>query len=178
MEKEIIEEKMDKVVNYLQLELANVRAGRANPAILNKVEIEYYGTMSPINQVAAISVPEARQIKITPWDKSMLSLIEKAILKSNVGITPTNDGQNIRLQFPDLTEERRKELAKQIKSMGEDSKVGIRNLRRECIDIVKKSDLSEDELKVEEEKIQKETDKYVAKIEDMINVKEKEIMEV
>ena len=182
MEFNHIEEKMNKTVNALAESLAEVRAGRANPAILNKVKIDYYGTPTPINQVAGISVPEARLIVIQPWDASILKEIEKEILKSEIGINPNNDGKVIRLAFPELTEERRKELVKDIKKMGEESKVAIRSLRREGIDEAKakqkNSEITEDELKSAEEQIQKLTDKKVSQIDEMISAKEKEIMSV
>ena len=182
MEFNHIEEKMNKTINALAESLAEVRAGRANPAILNKVKIDYYGTPTPINQVAGISVPEARLIVIQPWDASILKEIEKEILKSEIGINPNNDGKVIRLAFPELTEERRKELVKDIKKMGEESKVAIRSVRRDGIDEAKakqkNSEITEDELKGAEDQIQKLTDKKVAQIDEMISAKEKEIMSV
>ena len=182
MEFNHIEEKMNKTINALAESLAEVRAGRANPAILNKVKIDYYGTPTPINQVAGISVPEARLIVIQPWDASILKEIEKEILKSDIGINPNNDGKVIRLAFPELTEERRKELVKDIKKMGEESKVAIRSIRRDGIDEAKakqkNSEITEDELKGAEDQIQKLTDKKVAQIDEMIDAKEKEIMSV
>ena len=182
MEFNHIEEKMNKTVNALAESLAEVRAGRANPAILNRVKIDYYGTPTPINQVAGISVPEARLIVIQPWDASILKEIEKEILKSEIGINPNNDGKVIRLAFPELTEERRKELVKDIKKMAEEAKVSIRSLRREGIDEAKakqkNSEITEDELKSAEEQIQKLTDKKVSQIDEMISAKEKEIMSV
>ena len=182
MEFNHIEEKMNKTVNALAESLAEVRAGRANPAILNKVKIDYYGTPTPINQVAGISVPEARLIVIQPWDTSILKEIEKEILKSDIGINPNNDGKVIRLAFPELTEERRKELVKDIKKIGEESKVAIRSIRRDGIDEAKtkqkNSEITEDELKGAEDQIQKLTDKKVAEIDSMIEAKEKEIMSV
>jgi len=182
MEFNHIEEKMNKTINALAENLAEVRAGRANPAILNKVKIDYYGTPTPINQVAGISVPEARLIVIQPWDASILKEIEKEILKSEIGINPNNDGKVIRLAFPELTEERRKELVKDIRKMGEESKVAIRSVRRDGIDEAKtkqkNSEITEDELKGAEDQIQKLTDKKVAEIDNMIAAKEKEIMSV
>ena len=182
MEFNHIEEKMNKTVNALAESLAEVRAGRANPAILNKIKIDYYGTPTPINQVAGISVPEARLIVIQPWDTSILKEIEKEILKSEIGINQNNDGKVIRLAFPELTEERRKELVKDIKKMGEESKVGIRSIRRDGIDEAKakqkNSEITEDDLKVAEDQIQKLTDKKVAEIDNMVAAKEKEIMSV
>lgn len=177
-----IEEKMDKTLSVLKENLSEVRAGRANPAILNKIMINYYGVPTPINQVAGISVPEARLIVIQPWDASILKEIEKEILKAELGINPNNDGKVIRLTFPELTEERRKELVKEIKKMGEESKVSIRAVRREGMDIAKaeqkEGTLTEDELKSSEEKIQKLTDAKVAEADKLIEEKEKEIMSI
>ena len=177
-----IENRMDKTIDVFKQNLSEVRAGRANPAILNKVTVEYYGTPTPINQVAGISVPEARLIVIQPWDASILKEIEKAILASDIGINPNNDGKVIRLSFPELTEERRKELVKDIKKMAEESKVGIRSVRRDGIDkaksMQKNSAITEDELKVAEESIQKITDKKIEEIDKILDDKEKEIMKV
>ncbi len=177
-----IENRMDKTIDVFKQNLSEVRAGRANPAILNKVTVEYYGTPTPINQVAGISVPEARLIVIQPWDASILKEIEKAILASDIGINPNNDGKVIRLSFPELTEERRKELVKDIKKMAEESKVGIRSVRRDGIDkaksMQKNSEITEDELKVAEESIQKITDKKIEEIDKILDDKEKEIMKV
>lgn len=182
MEYDVIEERMQKAIDYLEEELAAIRAGRANPAILNKVMVDYYGVSTPINQVGSISVPEARQILITPWDKSLLGPINKAIQIAELGVNPINDGNSIRLTFPELNEERRKQISKEVKSLGEDSKVSIRNIRREFIDLAKakqkSNEMTEDELATAEEKIQKITDKFVAKIDTMIVAKEKEVMEV
>lgn len=182
MEYELIEEKMQKAIDYLADELAAIRAGRANPAILNKVSVEYYGVQTPLNQVGAISVPEARQILITPWDKSLLGAITKAIQVAEIGVNPINDGNGIRLTFPELNEERRKQLVKEVKALGEEAKVAIRNVRRDGIDDAKKlktnGEMTEDELKGAEEKIQKITDKYTDKVEKMVSDKEKEVMEV
>ena len=182
MEINQIEEKMNKTLDVLSQNLAEVRAGRANPAILNKIKVDYYGTPTPINQVAGISVPEARLIVIQPWDLSLLKEIEKEILKAEIGINPNNDGKVIRLAFPELNEERRKELVKDIKKMGEDSKVAIRSARRDGMDEAKtkqkNNEMTEDELKLAEDQIQKLTDKKVAEIDQMIEVKEKEIMSV
>ena len=173
---------MQKAVDYLCEELMGIRAGRANPAILNKVTVEYYGVQTPLNQVGAISVPEARQILITPWDRSLLGAITKAIQVAEIGVNPINDGNGVRLTFPELNEERRKQLVKEVKSLGEDTKVAVRNLRRDGIDEAKKlknnNEMTEDELKAAEEKIQKITDKYVAKIDSIVADKEKEVMEV
>ena len=177
-----IEEKMNKTANSLIEKFAEVRAGRANPAILNKIKVDYYGVSTPINQVAGISVPEARLIVIQPWDASILKEIEKEILKAEIGINPNNDGKVIRLAFPELTEERRKELVKDIKKMCEEAKVSVRSIRREGIDeakeLQKQSLMTEDELKSAEEKIQKITDKMVAEIDKITSDKEKEIMSV
>lgn len=182
MDFNLVEQKMEKAIDHLGEELSVIRAGRANPAILNKVEVEYYGALTPINQVGSISVPEARQILITPWDKSVLGAIEKAIQKSEIGINPINDGNAIRLNFPELTEDRRRELVKDAKAIGESTKVAIRNIRRDAIDMAKSaqknSEITEDELKTAEEKIQKLTDKYVESVDNNISAKEKEIMEV
>ena len=161
MDIKYLEEKMNKTISVLEENFAEVRAGRANPAILNKVKVDYYGTPTPINQVAGISVPEARLIVIQPWDLSLLKEIEKEILKAEIGINPNNDGKVIRLAFPELTEERRKELVKDIKKTAEDSKVAIRSIRREGIDDAKKlkndSQITEDELKGAEDQIQQVT---------------------
>ncbi len=177
-----IKEKMDKSINVYNEKLSEVRAGRANPAILNKVRIDYYGTPTPINQVAGISVPEARMIMIQPWDVSILKEIEKAILASEIGINPNNDGKVIRLVFPELTEERRKELVKEIKKYAEDAKVAVRNVRRDGIDkakaMQKDGEITEDELKASETEIQKITDKNVEEVDKIIASKEAEIMSI
>lgn len=182
MSLENIDEKMDKVIERLEVNFSEIRAGRANPAILNKVQVEYYGAMSPLSQIASISVPEARLIVIQPWDKSLLSQIVRAIEMSDIGINPMNDGQVIRLSFPELTEERRKDLVKDVRKLSEESKVVIRNIRRDEMDLVKtqlkNSEISEDEAKADENKIQKKTDDYVSKIEEITTKKEKEIMTV
>ena len=163
-----LEEKMKKTISVYQEDLSEIRAGRANPAILNKINISYYGVPTPINQVAGISVPEARMIVIQPWDMSVLKDIEKAILASDIGINPNNDGKVIRLNFPELTEERRKDLVKEIKKIAEESKVSIRSIRREGMDMVKNlnktSQITEDELSRDEDAIQKLTDKYIEQI--------------
>ena len=183
--KEVIkkcEEKMTKTCENLDGEFTNIRAGRANPNLLNRIMVEDYGTPTPMQQVGNISVPEPRIIQINPWEKSLLKAIEKAILASDLGITPTNDGTSIRLVFPELTEERRKELVKDIKKKGEAAKVAVRNVRRDANDTLKKmeksTDITEDERKEGEEKIQKMTDKYVAKIDKSVENKSKEIMTV
>lgn len=177
-----IEEKMKKSLNVLNEQLAGIRAGRANPKILDKIAVEYYGTSTPINQVANIMVPEARMITIQPWDASLLKEIEKEIQKSDIGINPNNDGKMIRLVFPELTEERRKELVKEIKKISEDAKVVIRNIRRDGIDEFKtkqkNNEITEDDLRGAEDQIQKLTDKYTALIDTASSDKEKEIMSV
>lgn len=176
------EDKMTKTCENLENEYGNIRAGRANPNLLNKITVEYYGVPTPMQQVGNISVPEPRIIQINPWEKSLLKSIEKAILASDLGITPTNDGTSIRLVFPELTEERRKELAKDIKKKGEAAKVALRNIRRDANDQFKKmeknSEITEDEQKEAEEKVQKLTDKYVAKVDKSVEAKTKEVMTV
>lgn len=182
MDLNIYEEKMNERVEYLKEELGNIRAGRANPQILNKITVEYYGVPTPLNQVASISVPEARQILIAPWDRNLLSEISRAISKADIGINPQNDGTAIRLVFPELNETRRREIVKDVNKMGEDTKVQIRNIRRDAIDDVKKAqkedNLSEDEVHSLEDSIQKITDKLVERVTSVIQVKEKEIMEI
>ena len=177
-----IEEKMNKTISVLQENFAEVRAGRANPAILNKIMIDYYGVPTPINQVAGISVPEARLIVIQPWDMSVLKDIEKAILASDIGINPNNDGKVIRLAFPELNEERRKEIVKDIRKIAEEAKVAIRSIRRDGIDEAKtqqkNSEITEDELKAAETEIQKITDKNIEEIDKILANKETEIMSV
>ena len=177
-----IEEKMSKALNMLAEKFAEVRAGRANPAILNKIKVDYYGTPTPINQMAGISVPEARLIVIQPWDVSQIKEIEKAILASDIGINPNNDGKVIRLAFPELNEERRKEIVKDIKKMAEEAKVGVRAARRDGIDEAKakqkEGEITEDEEKQAEVEIQKITDKKVAEIDEMLQEKEKDIMSI
>ena len=173
---------MDKVIDNLNTKFSEVRAGRANPTILNRINVEYYGQPTPLNQVASISVPEPRLIVIQPWDKSLLSNITKEIEKADIGINPMNDGNVIRLSFPELTEDRRKELAKEINKMAEEAKVAIRNVRRdymdEAKDALKASEITEDEERNLEDKIQKATDKYVTQIDEMTEKKESEIMTV
>ena len=177
-----LKEKMEKSIGVYQEKLSEVRAGRANPAILNKVKIDYYGTPTPINQVAGISVPEARMIVIQPWDVSVLKQIEKAILASEIGINPNNDGKVIRLVFPELTEERRKDLVKEIKKYAEEAKVAVRNARRDGMDkakaMQKDGEITEDELKSAETDIQKLTDKNIEEIDKILSVKETEIMSI
>ena len=177
----IYDEKMQKTIHALATELASIRAGRANPNILNKLTVEYYGTPTPIQQVANISVPEARMIQIQPWEKKIIKDIEKAILMSDIGINPTNDGTVIRLVFPELTEERRKELVKDVKKKGEASKVAVRNIRRDGNDAFKKlkgTDVSEDEIQDLEDQIQKLTDKYIKEVDAAVDAKSKEVMTV
>ena len=182
MSLENMQERMEKVIDNLETNYSEIRAERANPAILNRLSVEYYGVPTPINQVASVSVPEARLIVIQPWDRSILSQIEKAIEKADIGIHPMNDGQVIRLSFPELTEERRKEIVKDVKKTAEEAKVAARNVRRDEMDEakakLKNKEISEDEEKSLEDKIQKETDKYVAKIDEIADKKEKEIMSV
>ncbi len=178
----VYEEKMAKCVDYLVAEYAAIRAGRANPNVLNKIRIDYYGTPTPIQQVANVSVPEPRMIQIAPWDKSMIKAIEKAIMTSELGINPNNDGVVIRLIFPEVTEERRKELSKDVKKKGEEQKVAVRNVRRDGVDAVKKlekaSEITEDDRKDLEEQLQKLTDKYIKDIDKAVEDKTKEIMTV
>ncbi len=177
-----IEEKMKKTLGALDNQLAEIRAGRANPKILDRIMVSYYGVPTPINQVANIMVPEARMITIQPWDGSLLKEIEKEIQKADLGINPTNDGKCIRLVFPELTEERRKSLVKDIKKISEDNKIAIRSIRRDGIEEFKAkqkaSEITEDDLRDAEDKIQKLTDKYVDKIDEACAAKEKEIMTV
>ena len=177
----VYDEKMIKSMKSLHSELATIRAGRANPHVLDRILVNYYGTPTPIQQVGNISVPEARMIQIQPWEKNMVKEIEKAILTSDLGINPTNDGTVIRLVFPELTEERRKELAKDVKKKGEAAKVAIRNIRRDGNDAFKKlkgTDISEDEIKDLEDELQKLTDKYVKEVEKAVEEKTKEVMTV
>ena len=177
-----IKDRMEKSLDNLNERLSEVRAGRANPAILNKVKIDYYGTPTPINQVAGVSVPEARLIVIQPWDLSILKEIEKAILASDIGINPNNDGKVIRLAFPELNEERRKELVKEIRKYSEETKVAVRNSRRDGIDkaktMQKNSEITEDELRVAEAEIQKITDKNIEEVDKIVAAKETEIMSI
>lgn len=175
------EEKMQKTMKSLDADLAAIRAGRANPHVLDKLVVDYYGSPTPIQQVANVSVPEARMIVIQPWEKNLLKVIEKAILTSDLGINPTNDGTVIRLVFPELTEERRKDLAKEVKKKAEEGKVAIRNIRRDGNDSLKKlgkTDVSEDEIKQLEEELQKTTDKYIKEVDVLMEKKTKEIMTV
>ena len=182
MELNQYEEKMKKSLANLEEEYGAIRAGRANPRILDRIQVDYYGTPTSLQGVANISVPEARMIQIQPWDAGLIKDIEKAILASDLGLTPANDGKVIRLVFPELTEERRKELVKDVKKKGEGAKVAIRNIRRDAMDSIKKmekaGDISEDDLKQGEEKIQKITDKMIEKVDKAIETKTKEIMTV
>ena len=175
------EEKMKKTLASLEAELTTIRAGRANPHILDKLTVDYYGSPTPLQQVANITVPEARMIQIQPWEKKIIKDIEKAILMSDIGINPTNDGTVIRLVFPELTEERRKELVKDVKKKGEASKVAVRNIRRDGNDAFKKlkgTDVSEDEIQDLEDQIQKLTDKYIKEVDAAVDAKSKEVMTV
>ena len=176
------QDKMEKSLKNLDEEFGSIRAGRANPHVLDKIRVDYYGTPSPLQSVANVSVPEPRMIQIQPWEASLVKEIEKAILCSDIGINPSNDGKIIRLVFPELTEERRNELAKDVKKKGENAKVAIRNIRRDAIDHFKKvgkaEDISEDEIKDLEDGIQKLTDQYVGKIDKAVENKTKEILTV
>ncbi|MCC3376202.1 ribosome recycling factor [Cohnella sp. REN36] len=175
------EERMEKALGALKRELATLRAGRASPAMLDRVQAEYYGEMTPVNQLGSINTPDSRTLIIQPWDKSALAAIEKAILKSDVGLTPANDGTIIRLNIPPLTEERRADLVKSTKKYGEEAKVAIRNIRRDANDDIKKKEkgeISEDESRRHQEDVQKTTDRYVAEVDKILAAKEKEIMEV
>lgn len=182
MEFDKLEERMNKTLSVLEENFSEIRAGRANPAILNKISVEYYGVPTPINQVAGISVPEARLIVIQPWDASVLKDIEKAIIASDIGLNPNNDGKVIRLSFPELTEERRKDIVKDIKKIAEEAKVSIRSIRRDGIDeakdLQKEGIITEDDLKKSEDQIQKLTDKKIAEIDTILSKKETEIMSV
>ncbi len=177
-----MQEKMDKTLNVLKHELVTLKAGRANPTILDRISVEYYGAVTPLNQLANIAAPEPRLLTISPWDVKSIPAIEKAILKSDLGINPSNDGKMIRLLVPQLTEERRKELVKVVKKLAEEAKVAVRNIRRDGNEHLKKlkkdSKITEDELKKSEEDTQKMTDKYIKEIDKAIEAKEKEIMEV
>ena len=175
-------EKMEKTLKVLGSDFAAIRAGRANPAVLDRIMVDYYGTTTPINQMAAVSVQDARVLVIQPWDKSSLKAIEKAIQASDLGINPANDGSVIRLAFPQLTEERRKDLCKEIKKLGEESKVAVRSIRRDANDKIKamkkNSELTEDDVKQFDKDIQKLTDKYVESVDSAVSVKEKEILSI
>jgi ribosome recycling factor len=175
------EERMDKAIGSLRRELATLRAGRTTPALLDRVQVEYYGAMTPVNQLANINTPDSRTLMIQPWDKSSVSAIEKAIMKSDLGLTPSNDGTSIRIVIPALTEERRAELVKMTKKFGEEAKVAIRNVRRDANDEIKKlekSGVSEDESRRHQDDVQKFTDKFIMEVDKVLAAKEKEIMEV
>lgn len=182
LETKEFEIKMQKSIESYKYELDSVRAGRANPNILSRINVDYYGTPTPINQIGSVASPDARTIVIQPWDSSTLKGIEKAILASDIGITPANDGKVIRLVFPQLTEDRRKELKKQVSKLGEDAKVAIRNIRRDAIDkakdMKKNSEMTEDEQKASEKSVQDLTDKYIKEIDTITAAKEKEIMAI
>lgn len=178
---QVYSEKMDKAYDFLASDYQTIRAGRANPHLLDKIKVDYYGTPTPLQQVGNITVPEARIIQIAPWEKSLIKEIEKAILSSDIGITPSNDGQIIRLVFPELTEDRRKELVKDVKKKGEDAKVATRNIRRDGNDAFKKlakTEISEDEIKQLEDELQKMTDKAIKDIDKLVEEKSKEILTV
>lgn len=175
------EERMEKAISSLKRELASLRAGRATPALLDRVQVEYYGSTTPLNQLANINTPDARTLMIQPWDKSSLSEIERAILKSDLGLTPSNDGSMIRISIPPLTEERRNDLVKMTRKFGEEAKVAVRNIRRDANDDIKKLEkgtISEDESRRHQDDIQKLTDKFVAEVDKVLAGKEKEILEV
>ena len=176
------EDKMKKSIEVLKDDLLSIRAGRANPALLDKITVEYYGQVTPLNQVAGISAPEARLLVVQPWDQSLIPVIEKEILKSDLGLNPSNDGKVVRLIIPQLTEERRRDLTKIVKKNGEDTKVAIINIRRVAIDEVKKlekdKEISEDERKVAEDKVQELTDKYIKEVDVVTKAKEDELMEI
>ncbi|MBO9609318.1 MAG: ribosome recycling factor [Paenibacillaceae bacterium] len=176
------EDRMDKALSALKRELATLRAGRATPSLLDRVQVEYYGAMTPVNQLANINTPDSRTLMIQPWDKSSMSAIEKAIMKSDLGLTPSNDGSTIRIVIPALTEERRSDLVKMTRKFGEEAKVAVRNVRRDANDEIKKLEksagLSEDESRRHQDDIQKATDKFIAEVDKTLAAKEKEIMEV
>ena len=177
----VYDEKMRKTYEHLVADFMTIRAGRANPHVLDKLAVDYYGVMTPLQQVGNITVPEARIIQIAPWEKSLIKAIEKAILASDIGITPSNDGSVIRLVFPELTEERRKDIVKDVRKKGEDAKVAVRNIRRDGNDALKKlakTEISEDEIKSMEDELQKLTDKYVKNIADLVEEKSKEVLTV
>lgn len=176
------ERRMDGVIAATKKDFASIRTGRANPSLLERIEVEYYGTMTPLNQLASISVPEARSMLIQPWDQSALKDVEKAILQSDLGLTPNNDGTMIRIQVPQLTEERRKELVRWVRKEAEERRVGVRNIRRQANEDIKalekSGDVSEDDLRRAQTQVQELTDRYIKLIDDLLEVKEKEIMEV
>jgi ribosome recycling factor len=177
-----LDERMDKALGAVKRDFATVRAGRANAGMLDRITVDYYGSPTPINQLANVTVPEPRMLVITPWDKTSLADIERAIIKSDLGITPTNDGTVIRLAIPQLTEQRRKELAKQVKNMAEDGRVAMRNIRRDVNDSLKKlekaGDISEDDSRRAQEKVQNVTDRFIGDIDKLLTAKEQEILEV
>ncbi|MDR0196706.1 MAG: ribosome recycling factor [Oscillospiraceae bacterium] len=179
---DLAKEKMDKHISGLEKEFSTIRAGRANPGVLDKIQVDYYGALTPINSLAAVSVTEARILVVSPWDVSALKAVEKAIMASDIGINPTNDGKSIRIVFPQLTEERRKELVKQVNKYGEEAKVAVRSARRDAVEkfksMKKASEITEDDLKDCEKDIQKLTDKNIEKIDEICKAKEKEIMTV
>lgn len=179
---EMFKTKMEKSIEVMKADFNTIRAGRANAAVLEKITVDYYGTATPIQQIASVSTPEPRMLAIQPWDASALKLIEKAILASDLGINPTNDGKVIRLLFPQLTEERRKDLTKQVKKMAEDSKVAVRNIRRDALDSFKKAqkagEITEDDLKVLEKDMQDLTDKFVKEVDAESAKKEKELLAI
>jgi ribosome recycling factor len=174
--------KMEKTVEVMQTEFTTVRAGRANAAVLDQIKVDYYGTATPVHQIASVSAPDARTLMIQPWDASSLKLIERAIQASDLGINPQNDGRVIRLVFPQLTEDRRRELGKQVHKYGEEGKVAVRNIRRDAMEkfkaLRKKSEITEDDLKDVEKDMQKITDEYIKKIDDLVSIKEKELYEI
>ncbi|MDQ6419224.1 ribosome recycling factor [Paenibacillus sp. LHD-117] len=179
--KKSADERMDKAIGAFRRDLSTLRAGKASPALFDRIQVEYYGAMTPLNQLANINTPDSRTLMIQPWDKSSLAAIEKAILKSDLGLTPSNDGASIRISVPPLTEERRADLVKTAKKFAEEAKVAIRNIRRDANDDIKKlekTDISEDESRRHQEDIQKSTDKFIAEVEKVLSAKEKEIMEV
>ncbi|MDR2888457.1 MAG: ribosome recycling factor [Lachnospiraceae bacterium] len=178
---QVYENKMKKAYEFLESDYAGIRAGRANPHVLDKLRVNYYGTPTPIQQLGNVTIPEARLIQIAPWEKSLIKEIEKAIMASDIGINPSNDGNSIRLVFPELTEERRKDLVKEVKKKGEESKVAIRNIRRDGNDAFKKlgkGEVSEDEVKQMEERLQKMTDRYIKDVEKLVEEKSKDILTV
>lgn len=176
------EDKMQKTITETKKELVGIRTGRANPMILDKINVEYYGSQTPLRQISNVSVQDGQTLVIQPYDKTAISAIEKAILKSDLGVTPNNDGANVRINFPPLTEDRRKEIVKQVKKIGEDNKISIRNIRRDLTESLKKLEKSEnipeDEIKKDQEKIQKLTDKYIKEIDNIVTEKEKEVLAV
>ena len=177
----VYDERMKKAIDFLENDYAGIRAGRANPRLLDKIRVDYYGTPTPLQQVGNVTVPEARLIQIAPWEKNLIKEIEKAILASDIGINPTNDGNTIRLVFPELTEERRKDLVKDVKKKGEECKVAIRNIRRDGNDAIKKlgkADISEDEVKHLEDLLQKKTDKYIKDVDKMVEEKSADVLKV